>query len=113
MCIYFFRYQKYHQLCVSLRRQEMCAAGLLEDIIEHDGFSLKAFQVLGMIEGSLFPIGGFVFGAIPAIQAVLSHVFTDRLTYVVSLKPQITIQKWPRTSQYGSANNMEAADQLI
>jgi hypothetical protein len=41
----------------------------------------------------LFPIGGFVFGAIPAMHAEISHLFTDRLTYVVSLKPQLTVKK--------------------
>lgn len=88
MIVFFYRYEKYHRLCVGLRQEEMRRAGMLEEMTEHDGFSQKVFQHAGLFEAALFPIGGFVFGAIPALQAVLSHVFTDRLTYVVSLKPQ-------------------------
>lgn len=93
MLVYFWRYEKYHKLCVGLRQEEMRRAGLLEELTEHDGFSVNVWQVAGLLEACLFPIGGFIFGAIPALQAVLSHIFTDRLTYVVSLKPQFAIGK--------------------
>lgn len=94
MLSYFYLYERYHRLCVGLRKEEMRRAGMLEDMEEADGFTPHVFQVAGLFEAALFPIGGFIFGAIPAIQAVLSHLFTDRLTYVVSLKPQLTLKPW-------------------
>lgn len=94
MLVYFYRYEQYHQLCVGLRQEEMRKAGLLEEMREQDGISTNVFQIIGFMEAALFPLGGFIFGAIPALQAVLSHLFTDRLTYVVSLKPQFTMKRW-------------------
>lgn len=93
MMCYFYLYAQYHHLCLGIRQEEMRRAGLLEDMADHDGFSTKVFQVAGIFEAVLFPIGGFVFGAIPAMHAELSHLFTDRLTYVVSLKPQLTVKR--------------------
>lgn len=87
MIFFFFNYERYHQLCVGLRQEEMRQAGLLQEMVDHDSISKHAFQYAGFIEGVLFPIGGLVFGGIPATQAVLSHLFTERLVYVVSLKP--------------------------
>ncbi len=92
ICVYFYRYTTYHRLCIGLRDAEMREAGLLESDHERDGFSRKIYGRLGFLEAVLFPIGGFLFGSIPACQAVLSHLFTDRLTYQVSLKPQF--MKW-------------------
>jgi len=94
MMIFFYQYERYHRLCLSLRQEEMRKAGMLEDMTEQDGFSHRVFQVAGLFETCLFPVGGFIFGAIPATQAVLSHFFTDRLTYVVSLKPQLLARQW-------------------
>ncbi|KAI6907613.1 hypothetical protein D0869_12121 [Hortaea werneckii] len=94
MLLFFHRYNQYHRLCVALRKDEMRKAGMLGEVSEHDGFTSQVFQVAGLLECGLFPIGGFIFGAIPAIQAVMSHVFTDRLTYVVSLKPQFAMKQW-------------------
>lgn len=93
MMVYFYLYAQYHHLCLGLRQEEMRRAGLLEDMTEHDAFSTKVFQVAGIFEACLFPIGGFIFGAIPAMHAVMSHLFTERLTYVVSLKPQLAVKK--------------------
>ncbi|GAB1726814.1 hypothetical protein NU195Hw_g6938t1 [Hortaea werneckii] len=94
MLLFFHRYNQYHRLCVALRKDEMRKAGMLGEVSEHDGFTSQVFQVAGLLECGLFPIGGFIFGAIPALQAVVSHVFTDRLTYVVSLKPQFAMKQW-------------------
>lgn len=88
MMCFFFLYSKYHHFCVGLRQEEMRRAGLLEDMSENDGFSMRVFQLIGVLETAIFPLGGFLFGAIPALQAVISHLFTERLVYVVSLKPQ-------------------------
>ncbi|KAK6436496.1 hypothetical protein LTR95_007306 [Oleoguttula sp. CCFEE 5521] len=96
MMCYFYLYAKYHHFCVELRQEEMRRAGLWEDIAEQDGFSMKVFQVTGLLECVLFPIGGFIFGAIPALQAVISHLFTERLTYVVSLKPLAAVRSRAR-----------------
>ena len=89
MLWFFHRYEQYHSLCVGLREEEMRRAGLLEVMIETDSVSPNVFVRGGLFEAALFPIGGFIFGAIPALQAVVSHVFTERLRYTVSLKPQL------------------------
>ncbi|KAK5766393.1 hypothetical protein LTS12_003310 [Elasticomyces elasticus] len=116
MLCYFWRYEQYHRLCVGLRQEEMRKAGLLDDMIAHDGFSLTTFHVAGAWEACLFPLGGFIFGAIPALQAVLSHVFTDRLTYVVSLKPQLAMKSWrsmtPSSSPMRAKFNKQALSRL-
>ncbi|KAK1061208.1 hypothetical protein LTR74_011218 [Friedmanniomyces endolithicus] len=93
---YFWRYEQYHRLCVGLRQEEMRKAGLLEDMLANDGFCFSTYlHRAGALDAALFPLGGFIFGAIPALQAVLSHIFTDRLTYVVSLKPQqLAMRSW-------------------
>lgn len=95
MVCYFYRYEQYHKLCVNLRQEEMRGAGLLEDMLENDAFSVEVSPIFkyGFLEGIVFPIGGFAFGSIPALQAILSHVFTDQLTYVVSMKPQQALRK--------------------
>lgn len=94
MLCFFWQYNCYHQLCVRLRQEEMRAAGMLEEMQQRGGFCTTVFPVAGFIEAGLFPIGGFIFGAIPALQAALSHIFTDRLVYVVSLKPQFAMKRW-------------------
>ena len=88
MLCFFYRYEQYHQLCVGLRREEMRLAGLLVEMEENDDFSPNVFLTFGIAEAALFPLGGFLYGAIPGLHAVMTHLFTDRLTYVVSLKPR-------------------------
>ena len=71
----------------------MRIAGLLEDMVQDDAFSPNIFQGGGIFEAVLFPLGATIFGVIPALQAVVSHIFTQRLTYIVSLKPQLLIRR--------------------
>lgn len=85
MMCYFYRYNQYHRLCVSLRREEMSMGGVL-DSGKSTAPSSNIFLYVGILEAVLFPIGGLLFGSIPALQATVSQIFTDRLTYVVSLK---------------------------
>ncbi|KAK5765718.1 hypothetical protein LTS12_004224 [Elasticomyces elasticus] len=81
------RYEHYHRRCVGLRKEEMRKAGLLESMVEQNSFSPNVFLYVGILEAAVFAIGGFLYGAIPALQAEFSHLLTTRLTYVVSLKP--------------------------
>lgn len=85
---YFYRYDQYHRRCVELRKKEMRVAGLLHQLDEHDGFTPTSLLGGGLLGAALFPVGGVLFGALPALQAVICHVFTERLMYVVSLKPR-------------------------
>lgn len=96
MLLFFYRMGIYHDLCVGLRKEEMYNAGLLDEMVANDGFTHSMRQTGGFWQFALFPLGGFIYGAIPALQAVLSHVFTDRLTYVVSLKPQLALKQFQR-----------------
>jgi hypothetical protein len=90
---FFYRYETYLKLCVRLRKEEMRQAGLVNDENADEGYCPRVFRWFGVMEAGTFPLGGFVFGAIPACQAILSHVFTERLTYQVSLKPQLGLRK--------------------
>lgn len=101
MIFFFFNYDRYHRLCVDLRQEEMRRVVLLDEMVSNDGVSTKVFQYAGFLEGVLFPISGLVFGGIPATQAVLSHIFTERLVYVVSLKPSslTKAQTWKYVSR--------------
>ena len=83
----FYQYEQYHLLCVGFRIEEMRMAGLLEEMQKQDRFSPNVFLHAGILEAMSFPIGGFLFGAIPLLQAIFSHLFTERLQYTVSLKP--------------------------
>jgi hypothetical protein len=98
MLFFFYLYERYHRLCVGLRQEEMRRAGMLEDMKQGDGFTHNTFQFAGILEAVLFPIGGFAFGAIPALHAAICHLFTDRLTYVVSLKPNFALKQWKDVS---------------
>lgn len=90
---FFYRYNAYLKLCCSLRKDEMKRAGLLNAEDENEGFCNEVFSWFGLVEAGVFPLGGFVFGAFPAAQAIVSHVFTDKLTYTVSLKPALGLSK--------------------
>ena len=94
--IFFYRYEAYHRLCVEIRRDEMQKASLHEGAAANDGFCTRVFLWFGLFEAGIFPLGGFIFGAIPAAQAVLCQIFTERLTYHVSLKPQFDLQGWKK-----------------
>jgi hypothetical protein len=96
---YFYRYETYHRLCAELRREDMRMAGMKHEAAEEGNFSTRVFQWIGLFEAGIFPLGGFLYGAIPALQAVVSHMFTDRLTYHVSLKPQVNMQCWKDKTQ--------------
>lgn len=87
MIFFFYNYERYHNLCVGLRQEEMRRVGLLDEMVSNDSVSTKVYQYAGFLEGVLFPISGLVFGGLPATQAVVSHLFTERLVYVVSMKP--------------------------
>jgi hypothetical protein len=92
LCL-FYRYEQYHRLCVGLRTEEMRRGNLLEEMLEDDSITPNVFLAGGLFEAALFPVGGFLFGVIPTLQATISHIFTERLTYVVSLKPR-SAQQW-------------------
>lgn len=94
--IFFYRYDTYHRLCVDLRREEMRVAGLDKKVAEHGGFRSSVFVRFSLFEAGIFPLGGTIFGALPTFHATLCQIFTDTLTYQVSLKPKFTThtQEW-------------------
>ncbi|KAI6848743.1 hypothetical protein KC366_g10174 [Hortaea werneckii] len=108
MLAYLYRYEKYHQTCVGLRKEEMRRAGLLALMDETDSFSPNAFCTFGLIEAALFPIGGVLFGTIPAIHSTLFHLFTEKLTYQVSLKPRAMLTRRDTEKANGSLFTHEA-----
>ena len=87
MVAFFYRYRRYHQLCVDLQEEDQRLASQLNDTkCEYDRSRTKQCDI-GWREAVVFPVSGVLFGAIPALQATLTHLFTARLRYTVSLKP--------------------------
>ncbi|KAI0029813.1 glycosyl transferase family group 2-domain-containing protein [Vararia minispora EC-137] len=79
VALYF--YDRYHATAVSTRAQDMARAALT------DGFSYRPLKFQFLADRILFPVAGAIFGTVPAIQAEISHFWTDRLVYRVSAKP--------------------------
>lgn len=85
LCAFFF-YESYHAVCVQAREAEMRRAGLYQRL--RGDFSKPGKR--GLIHWAqylMFPIPGIVFVTLPSIIAQLSHFGTEKLDYVVSLKP--------------------------
>lgn len=81
-----FLYDRWHAICLNARANDMARAG-----ISDTGFSYRTWWHLRhLLERICFPIAGTVFGSIPAVQAEISHFWTDRLVYRVSQKPVFT-----------------------
>ena len=94
MICYFYRYLEYHRICIAMRRKERENMIKLKSTSNSNteadrsdlDFSPQIFLNAGVAEACLFPLAGIMFGVLPALQAMVSRIFTDRLTYVVSLK---------------------------
>lgn len=79
-------YERFHATCITAREQAMKRAGLYEQL--SDQFSYRSRQRLQTwIDYFIFPVAGMIFGSLTAVQATMSHFWTDRLVYVVSQKP--------------------------
>lgn len=88
MLLFFLLYRRYHAHCVEIRRKFLCEAGLLNEFEQQGSMSDTCSPGRGWIEMLLFPIAGIIFGSIPAMIVMACHLWTDRLVYVVSLKPR-------------------------
>ena len=82
----FFIYESYHAVCVQAREDEMRRAGLYERL-RGDFSKTGKRDIIHWAQYLMFPIPGIVFVTLPSIIAQLSHFGTERLDYVVSLKP--------------------------
>jgi hypothetical protein len=78
----FTLYDGYHHLCVTIRAQDMQAAGINETFAFRHPWKAKY-----LAERVLFPLAGVMYSAAPAVYAQICHFWTDRLLYTVSLKP--------------------------
>jgi len=79
----FYFYDRYHDLCAEARSSDMADA----DLQSHVSFR-KRWHWRYVGERVAFPIAGFLYGTLPATIAEVCHLWTDRLVYVVSRKPQ-------------------------
>ncbi|KAI2737068.1 CAZyme family GT2 [Penicillium roqueforti] len=76
-------YGNWHNFCVNT-----CLTDIMVAVVPDAGFSFRNEWNGGtLLERILFPMAGTLFGPVPAIQAVFSHFWTDRLVYKVSRKP--------------------------
>lgn len=78
-------YADFHKVCIQARQWELRQAGLHEFAFESPtGGRLSLGSILDILS---LPVTSMVFGTLPLLQAVLSHVWSDRLLYRVSGKP--------------------------
>lgn len=79
-------YERWHELCLHSRRQDMAKADLADT-----GFSPRTWwKPTYLLERACFPITGIIYGVVPTLHAVFAHFWTDRLEYQVSKKPEFT-----------------------
>ncbi|KAF4122415.1 hypothetical protein GMORB2_7407 [Geosmithia morbida] len=78
---YIFLYERYHHACVAMREKEMKDAGLYQGMC----FSHRSFRN-NWGDYAMVPIVAPLYGAIPCIQAEVSHFWTAELVYTVSKK---------------------------
>lgn len=87
MTIYFVVfYERYHQVCIQARENEMRRAGLYEEM-EDDFSHRQRWTLTAIVDYFTFPISGTIFGSVPLFQAIVSHFWTEKLVYLVSAKP--------------------------
>jgi hypothetical protein len=83
----FYFYDRYHEVCAQARAQDMANA----ELAAHISFRTRwHWRYVG--ERVAFPVAGFLYGTLPASIAEVCHLWTDRLVYVVSRKPQFPIK---------------------
>jgi hypothetical protein len=76
-------YEDYHKLCVNSRAQDMRRAG-----INDATFSFrKNWMWASLLERISIPIVACLYGAVPAVQAQICHLWTENLVYIVTPKP--------------------------
>ncbi|KAJ5786483.1 uncharacterized protein N7503_011695 [Penicillium pulvis] len=81
-------YDRWHTICLKSRMKDMYVAN-----VPDTGFSPRVwYKPQHLLERICFPIAGTLYGAIPALHAVFSHFFTDRLVYRVSKKPTFSLE---------------------
>ena len=68
-------YESFHRAAIALRKKHSPIGQ----------FSHR--NMLNYLDYALFPVAGMLYGAITAAHSQISHVFTEHLTYSVSLKP--------------------------
>ena len=56
MICLFYRYEKYHRVCVGLRMEEIRRVGLPEEMAVNESFSPNVFLAGGIFEAALFPV---------------------------------------------------------
>ena len=86
----FYFYDRYHEVCAQARAQDMADAGLPAHISFRNRWH---WRYVG--ERVAFPLAGFLYGTLPASIAEVCHLWTDRLVYVVSRKPQFPTKPVP------------------
>lgn len=79
--LYLFLYEKFHRICVTAREREMAAAGLAQGM----HFSRRTVR-RNYIDYIMVPLVAPLYGAIPCVQAQISHFWTLDLVYSVSRK---------------------------
>lgn len=78
-------YADFYKVCVQARQWEMRKAGLLDFAFESP--TPGPWSLGSILDVLSLPVTSMVFGTLPLLHAVLSHVWSDKLLYQVSGKP--------------------------
>ena len=80
----FFFYNALHDVCSQARSEDMAAAKL-PCVVE----TRRWFHAKQLAEHPVLPLVGIIYGALPALVAQVSHLWTEDLVYVVARKPKV------------------------
>lgn len=104
MTMYFVLvYEGYHRTCLTVREHEIRRAGLYH---QSDFAYRSRWSISSILDYVAFPVAGFIYGSFPLLQAMVSHFWTDNLTYLVSAKPVRLI-----AGEVGIAREIAGADE--
>jgi len=78
-------YRRYHTICLHMRKVFLHRSDLLEDFTARNIISDTAVPTGGLAGAILFPVAGFLFGVVPGLVAIFSHLWTDEPFRLVSL----------------------------
>lgn len=75
----------YYRVATAARAQDMAAANLTSCVVE----TRRWWHIRHLAERAVFPIVGLLYGIMPSFVAQTSHLWTDQMVYVPSIKPQV------------------------
>ena len=86
-------YRRYHTICIHMRKVFLYRSFLLEDFTARNVVGDPVISTGRLAEAILFPLAGVIFGVVPGLVAIFSHLWTDRLPDSVSFGRQEVMEE--------------------